>query len=224
MYRLDKILSLSDPVHTMADIGTDHGFVPYLFLKENLAQKAIAIDISEPSLNKAKELLKNLQKDYDCRLGDGLKALKKEECQAIIIAGMGGALISKILEEGLDIAKDCQYLIVQPMQGVDILRENLARLGFFIEKEELAFERGKYYHLFKIFYCPKRSLEPQGISRAFLANNDPLKESWFQFEIKRREKVLENLNKAKNFERQKDKAEKVRKEIEKLKEWSHASC
>ena len=96
MYRLDKILSLSDPVHTMADIGTDHGFVPYLFLKENLAQKAIAIDISEPSLNKAKELLKNLQKDYDCRLGDGLKALKKEECQAIIIAGMGGALISWI--------------------------------------------------------------------------------------------------------------------------------
>ena len=225
MERLEKILSLSDPVDTMADIGTDHGFVPYTFLKEKKAKFAIATDISAPSLEKAKALCNSWgSQKIQCRLGDGLAPLNPGECQAIVIAGMGGNLIYTILQEGLEIAKSCQYLILQPMQAVDFLRENLQGLGFYIEKEDMAYERGKYYHIFKVFYNPDLCKKNQDPYRAFLEEKSPIKKAWLAHEIKRLENLSCFIKKAQDPLRQEKKLEEVEKKLVKLKEWLDEFC
>ena len=225
MERLEKILSLSDPVDTMADIGTDHGFVPYTFLKEKKANFAIATDISAPSLEKAKALCSSWGSEkIQCRLGDGLAPLKPGECQAIVIAGMGGNLIYTILQKGMEIAKFCKYLILQPMQAVDFLRENLEDLGFYIEKEDIAYERGKYYHIFKVIYNPDLCKENQDPYRAFLKDKSPIKKAWIDYEIKRLENLSSFIKKAQDPSRQEEKLEEVEKKLLKLREWLDEFC
>ena len=126
--RLEKILSLlNDKVGVVADIGTDHGILAFKILTELKADKVIATDISEPSLDKARELKDRygFGNKFLCIAGDGLKPLKDEnKIDIVVIAGMGGNEIVKILnEKPLNLKIDS--FIFQPMQDAEILRQFL---------------------------------------------------------------------------------------------------
>ena len=84
---------------TIADIGCDHGYVCIELIKNNKVKKAIASDISYPSLKKTIDFVKvnNIDDRIETRVGDGLDVLNKDEVDAVIVAGMGGVLISDIL-------------------------------------------------------------------------------------------------------------------------------
>lgn len=150
--RLKSILDIVE-TKTIADIGTDHAYIPIRLAEDGRIKKAIACDKNEGPIKIAKDNIKkyNLEKIIDARCGDGLKPLFKNEVETIIIAGMGGKLICNIIEDSLDIAKDSE-LILQPMNAQYELRKRLEELNFEIVKESLSKEGFKVYNLLKVRY------------------------------------------------------------------------
>lgn len=132
----------------IADIGTDHAYIPIYLIENNLAGYVIASDINKGPLLIAGDNIKNhnLTEKIETRLGGGLSVLKESEADTIIIAGMGGILISEILDADIENAKKSK-LILQPMNAQYELRKYLLTHGFKITDEDLAVEGFKVYNL-----------------------------------------------------------------------------
>ena len=144
----DRLQMIADEIkqgETMADIGTDHGFLPLYLWENGISPYVIMCDISEPSLAKAKASAGAYQfgRELDFRAGDGLKILKSGEVDAVVIAGMGGLLIRDIL--AADREKTCSFgkFIFQPRNHAADLRYWLVSNGFRIVKNQLVRE-GKF--------------------------------------------------------------------------------
>ncbi len=99
--RLLEVANFVPKDSIVADIGTDHGYIPVFLVENNISNKVIATDISEKSLDKTVNYIKelNLRNNIEPRLGDGLETIKPCEVDTIIMAGMGGILIIEILEK-----------------------------------------------------------------------------------------------------------------------------
>ena len=144
----DRLQMIADEIQqgeTMADIGTDHGFLPLYLWEKGISPSVIMCDVSEPSLAKAKAAAGAYQfgHELDFRVGDGLQILKSGEVDDIVIAGMGGLLIRDIL--AFDLEKTCSFgkFILQPRNNSGILRYWLASHCFDIVKNQLVRE-GKF--------------------------------------------------------------------------------
>ena len=136
--RIYKIAELVNEGNSVADIGTDHGYVPMLLMKEGKSPRAIMSDISAGSLSKAKETfeltgLTNKVSDSDFRVGDGLSTIKE----------LGGHTIADILSSDKKKAKSFKRLVLQPRKYSGSLRYYLYTNGWDIESENLAPE-GKF--------------------------------------------------------------------------------
>ena len=131
-----------------ADIGTDHAYIPIFLAEKNLADRVIATDINEGPLNIARDNIKKkgLENKIEPRLGGGLSVIRAGEADDIIIAGMGGILISEIIDSDIDTAKQSR-LILQPMNAQYELRKYLLSHGFRITGEDLAVEGFKVYNV-----------------------------------------------------------------------------
>ena len=145
----DRIHKLAEMVRigeTVADIGTDHGYVPMLLIKNGISPRVIMSDISEGSLAKAKETFKiaGLSADEsDFRIGDGLKTIDNAETDIAIIAGLGGYTIIDILSADEIKTKSFKRLILQPRKHSGALRYYLYTHGYDITDEVLSTE-GKF--------------------------------------------------------------------------------
>lgn len=146
--RLKTMAARIDRGETMADIGTDHGFLPVYLLEKEVSPKVIMADISEPSLDKARKNF-NMNVDMgrlgsgDFRVGDGLSVLEPSEVDVVVIAGMGGRLIADIMAEDIELTASFDKFILQPRIGQGYLRKWLLDNGFEIIYEDLVRE-GKY--------------------------------------------------------------------------------
>ena len=150
--RLSKrIHALADSViagDSIADIGTDHGYVPMLLMKQGRSPHVIMSDISEDSLAKARETFKACSledkvSETDFRVGDGLHTIEAGEVDELIIAGLGGHTISGILAGDEEKSKSFSRLVLQPRKHSGTLRYYLYTHGWDIESERLAKE-GKF--------------------------------------------------------------------------------
>ena len=150
--RLSKrIHALADSVtkgHTAADIGTDHGYVPMLLIRDGISPRVIMSDISQGSLAKAKETfrlcgLTGRVSEEDFRIGDGLETLEKGETDEVIIGGLGGHTIVEILDADIEKSRSFKRLVLQPRKHSGALRYWLYVNGWETESEQLA-EEGKF--------------------------------------------------------------------------------
>ncbi len=150
--RLEEIIKLVEDNSIVADIGTDHGIVPYELIKSNKAKKVIASDISEKSLDKLREKLDYLDEPEKIILNvsDGLDNLNEYQVDTIIISGMGGNLIVDILNKNIDVAKSANCLILGANNSLSVLRKFLHDNSFEIIEEVDLFENDKYYQIIKI--------------------------------------------------------------------------
>ncbi|MBR3863615.1 MAG: SAM-dependent methyltransferase [Clostridia bacterium] len=143
--RLQTIFENIPPCKSFADVGCDHGFIAEQMLKSAKCSRVTVSDISLDSLNKAKKLLK---KYIDQGLAfalctDGLKGIN-EDTECVLIAGMGGEEIIKILTTSVFLPKT---LVLQPMKNTDKVRKILFLLGYGIEKDYIFYDKDKYYNL-----------------------------------------------------------------------------
>lgn len=153
--RLEKLVEMAPRVHTTADIGTDHGYVPCALLKENKADFVIASDINQKPLEKAVTMSERMgcRDRISFRKGAGLEVLGPGEAQGAIIAGMGGEMIREILLASPDRVKEMSYLILQPAQNPEIVRRYVYGGGYTILSEDLVQEEdGRFYEYFKVAY------------------------------------------------------------------------
>ncbi len=147
--RLQKIASLVPKSVCLADIGTDHAYVPICVLLEGKVQTAIASDINRGPVSRAREnaIAYGLEDKLSLRLGPGLETISPGEAETIVIAGMGGILIADILENSKEAAMAAKHLILQPMTAAKELREYLCSRSFTITNEVLVAEEDKIYNI-----------------------------------------------------------------------------
>lgn len=199
--RLLKIASLVDRDKKIADIGTDHGYIPVYLLNEGVINYAILADINKgPLENAKKEVTRNkLTEKVDLRLGSGIEVLKKGEVEEVIIAGMGGSLINEILMANETVAHTTEKFILQPMQNPEDLREYLYKNGYEILDECLVREDHRIY---EIIVCKYKNLPPSEkdpiyyeIGEKLIQKNDPLLREFIENKIRMNNNILNKLDK-----------------------------
>lgn len=147
--RLTKIIEMITLGSTVADIGTDHGYLPVHLVINGISPRVIATDVNEQPLASAAKLVTFLvlEKKIDLRLGDGLSILVPGEVETIVIAGIGASNELKILEESPQILNSTNRLILQPMRGTPKIRAWLVKHGWRIIDEELVLEDHIFYEI-----------------------------------------------------------------------------
>lgn len=198
--RLRTIAELIQPGETMADIGTDHGFLPMSLWETGISPHVILSDINTGPLDKARiNIAKHFPETvFDIRLGSGLEAIQPGEVDAIVIAGMGGQLISEILGEDLEKTRTFKKLILQPRNAQDKLRQWLVENGFTIYDEFLVRE-GKYICEIIAVFPGNKSNYPGNneidfeISPLLFQKNDPLLVEFIENKIRIEKKILNAL-------------------------------
>jgi len=170
--RLQAVADLVPVGAALADIGTDHAYLPVHLLLEGRIRQAIAADLREGPLDRARLTAQ----EYDCRenitfrLCDGLSSIAPEEADTIVIAGMGGETIAAILE-GAPWTKDAAYtLILQPMSAQNDLRRWLWQHGYGIKNELLVREGEKLYNILLAGYG---GAEPMSIDEEWAGRQYP---------------------------------------------------
>ncbi|MFQ8841601.1 MAG: class I SAM-dependent methyltransferase [Clostridium fessum] len=150
--RLERIASFVQPGSRVADIGTDHGYVPIWLVQKGVCPSALAMDVRKGPLERAEEHVEEvgLSGKIELRLSDGLAKLKAGEADTVVIAGMGGKLTCRILEQGRHVwenwSEGKERLILSPQSEQDEVRHFLEEQGFSILREAMLTERGKILH------------------------------------------------------------------------------
>ena len=196
--RLQAVARLVTPGSRLADVGTDHGYVPIWLFEQGQILSAIAMDLRNGPLERAREHIQmhGLDAHIETRLSDGLDKLLPGEADSIVIAGMGGMLVVKILSQGQKVLSSVKELILQPQSDLDAVREYLHRTGFVIVKEDMIFEDGKYYPMMKAVHG--ENTDDRKIwflyGRLLLENRHPVLKSYLEKEYDGCCKLLEKLS------------------------------
>ena len=226
--RLRAIADLVPPGSRLADIGTDHGYIPIDLLLDGRITAAIATDIGELPLDHARRTARRcgLTEGINFRLGDGLGPLSPGETDVIVIAGMGGDSIADILAAS-PWAREGPLLLLQPMSKAEVLRAFLPENGYRVEAERLAADKGKLYPILTVqggAMAPAAAAEAWG---GFLLQRDPLWGLYLEDRLLRLRRAVSGLAKARD-----DTAEEKRQELsrviaaleDKRREWNDAYC
>ncbi|MCR5008620.1 MAG: class I SAM-dependent methyltransferase [Oribacterium sp.] len=168
--RLKKIVELVPDSETVADIGCDHAYVSIELVLQAKAKRALACDINEGPLSSAKSNIINagLADKIETRLSDGLKEVLPHEADTVVIAGMGGLLMEKILQDRL---RDFDTFILSPQSDIEHFRHFLIDNRMIIKDEAMLMEDGKYYTVMTVI-SPDSSREEEPSAEDFYKNEE----------------------------------------------------
>ncbi len=148
--RLTEVKNTVLPCETACDIGCDHGFVAIELVRSGAVLQVIACDINQGPLEACKKNvgMAGLSDKIDIRLSDGLSGIKDSDCiDVVIIAGMGGNLMTEILSKGIEVVRKASQLVLQPQSEIFLVRRFLRENGFEIKRESFVIDAGKYYFI-----------------------------------------------------------------------------
>lgn len=149
--RLAAAVSLIPQGAVIADIGTDHAYIPVSVCESGHCPSAIAADIVPGPLAAAVAHVRGagLTDRIDCRLGDGLTCVKAGEVDGAVICGMGGPLMVRILQTSYAVWQSLKFVVLQPQSDAGALRRYLYEHGWHIEDERLVIDDGRLYELMR---------------------------------------------------------------------------
>lgn len=158
--RLQMLADMVTPGNRLVDVGCDHGFLSIYLVQQGICPSALAMDVRTGPLAAAKEHIaqNDLQEKITTRISDGLCAYQDGEADTVVIAGMGGRLMAKILSDSIDKVVKFRELILQPQSELAEFRRFLRAEGFCIVAEDAVLEDGKYYFAMKAEYAPQQTL------------------------------------------------------------------
>ena len=181
----------------LADVGTDHAYLPAALILEGKITAAIAADLRRGPLDRARATAReySLAGKVTFRLCDGLSGIRPEEADTIVIAGMGGETIAAILEAAPWVREGDLPLILQPMSSFPDLRSWLQGNGFAIREERLAREGETLYTALLVRAGEMGPLSP---AELWAGRNtaDPLRGAWLDMWIARVRRALEGMAQA----------------------------
>lgn len=155
--RLKLCASMVRNATKLADIGTDHAYLPIWLAKQGLIAQAIAADINLGPLKKAVSNVRryHVEKAVSVRLSDGLDEIFSHEADDIVIAGMGGELIANIIEKTPWLKNKEKHLILQPMTSAEELRRFLLKEGYTVSREQAIVSDNHVYAVMLAAYDPQ---------------------------------------------------------------------
>lgn len=209
----------------LADVGTDHAYLPVWLRLHGRVVSAIACDLREGPLARARETGRTWGVDgVDYRLGNGLAVVAPEEADTIVIAGMGGENIAAILAQAPWTADGRHTLLLQPQTRAEALRAFLAENGYAVRREALVEDRGTIYPVMEAGGGEMFLTLGQLYGGAALLR-DPLGERYIIEKIIRLQSAVAGLNCSVSGQ---EKADGLREIITALlsmrEEWRHANC
>lgn len=215
--RLKAIADFVPQNSIVADIGTDHGYIPRYLIEENISKMVIATDVSQGSLDKTIKYINEsiFYNVITARLGDGLDVIKPFEVDTVVIAGMGGLLIRDILSRDRKVTNSINNFILQPMVASKELREYLLKNGYTIVDEELVNEEDKYYEI--IYAKAGRELIEKEIyfeiSKRLIEKKHPLIKELINTRIESTKNILIELSDKETI-KSKERIEELKKNLE----------
>lgn len=196
--RLQAVADLVSKGMIVADVGTDHGYIPIYLVETKKSPKAYAMDVNVGPLQRAKEhiALHGLSSLIETRLSDGAKGLEAGECDCIVIAGMGGALTIKILEEGQTVFKSLKEFVLQPQSELAKVRKYLCEHGYHVIAEDMVLEDGKFYPMMKVINGQTSEYNKIEFcyGKFLLGQKHPVLKELLRKEERSKEQILRNLN------------------------------
>ncbi|MBR5047907.1 MAG: SAM-dependent methyltransferase [Eubacterium sp.] len=195
--RLMTVALAVTPGNRVADIGTDHAYVPIFLVEKGRIPCAIAMDINRGPLEKAALHIreKGLESRISTRLSDGMDNLYAHEADTVIIAGLGGDLMCRILKRGKDLSGQQPELVLQPQSEWFKVRHTLHDLGYQIIREWFLKDEGKYYVVIKAIPGEERyKAETEYVYGSALEENSyPVMREYLMREKSKREGIIEQI-------------------------------
>lgn len=221
--RLQAAAGMVTKGNRVADVGCDHAYTSIYLCEEKIAPSVIAMDVNKGPLAGAKSHVEQagLTEQIDLRLSDGLQALQPGEADTVLLCGMGGLLMIKILSDYPDTTASLEELILQPQSEVGEVRHFLHNHGYEITKEHMLKEDGKYYVMMRAV----KGTSPQKYEKEIYylygrllieERNDILKE-YLERERRLREDVMTALS-GQDTENARMRKESLQKEFELIEE------
>jgi len=157
--RLKTVADMVTKDYRIADIGTDHGLVPISLIERKIIPSGIAMDVNQGPLEIAKGNIEGagLSHKIEVRQSDGLEKLKPYEVDSVVLAGMGGNLMIKILSEYWQVTRSLKECIIQPQSEWEKVRRFLVEHNFAIVQEEMVMDADKYYLVMKVIESEQES-------------------------------------------------------------------
>ena len=192
--RLGMVAGLGPPGARLADIGTDHAYLPAALVGEGKIPSAIAADLRQGPLARARETVRRagLTGKIFFRLCDGLSGIRPDEVDAVAIAGMGGETIAAILAAAPWVRERDVPLVLQPMSSMPDLRLWLAGHGYRIQEEWLCREGETLYTAFSVRAGEMGPMTPAELW-AGRNPNTPLRGEWLDHWLARTRRALEGM-------------------------------
>ncbi len=195
--RMERLASKVRKGSWLADVGTDHGYIPIALVLRGVIPTAVAMDVNPGPLQRAAEHIRErgLSTYIDTRLSDGLSALEAGEADTVLIAGMGGALTARILDGGEHCLWAVEELILQPQSEIYLVRQWLWEHKYRIVEEDIVLDGGKYYPMMKAVHG--ESQEP-GEAELYYGSADRQKspevfEAYIRNELRKNENIRSRL-------------------------------
>lgn len=191
--RLAAVAQLVTPGYTVADVGTDHGYLPIHLIETGKNHRIIAMDVNDGPLLRAQQHIRSYRLDdvIEIRKSDGFQALAPGEVQSVVVAGMGGGLVIKILSDYPEITRGIEEFVLQPQSEIAKVREYLQQNGFVIVSENMVFEDGKYYPMMRAVHgreAPYTAIEAR-YGKNLLNERHPVLEQFLRREIEQKSRL-----------------------------------
>lgn len=150
--RLAAVAAFVPEGDSAADVGCDHGYIPIYLVLNGIVKRALAMDVREGPLRRAEAHIRacGLEENIETRLSDGLKELREGEADTVILAGMGGGLMVRILAGRAHLKGSVYTYVLSPHSEWERVRRYLREEGFRIAREEMVEEDGKYYPILQV--------------------------------------------------------------------------
>lgn len=195
--RLQLLADMVPAGSRLADVGTDHGYLPVYLLQQGRISRAIASDIVDGPLQHARQTAAEYEVDgIDFRLCPGLDAIAPHEADTVVIAGMGGETIQAILSAAPWTADGSHLLLLQPMTKVEYLRKWLVDNGYAFTEERLVWDKDHLYPVFAVRGGTQPPLTAAQQYGGVLLDGDPLYGAYLDERIGKLQKTVEGLQKS----------------------------
>lgn len=182
---------------TVADVGTDHGFIPIYLVESGKNQHIIALDINKGPIQRAQAHIKEAgyENHIETRISDGLQKISPGEVESIIIAGMGGELIIRILDSGKEVLAQVQELVLSPHSEISLVRTYLLENDYQIIREKMLIDDGKYYTIIKAIHGRSKKYTDLQIKYGLqlIENKDETLKKYLLKEKSQKQQILANL-------------------------------
>lgn len=196
--RLKAVFELLKTGNVLADIGSDHAYLPIAMLETGKIDRAIITDVNDKPLEKSRmNIISNhLFDKCEFRLGSGLEIIRPGEADLISICGMGGDLIAEIIKKSPNVLFQVQRIVLQPMTNQGLLRKKVIDMGFQILEEKMVRDGHLFYQMFSMCKGQERFYETETdyeFPRLLIKEKNPVMKEYLEFQLGVQQRILQQL-------------------------------